>query len=107
MWSFRRSAVQRDSAWTLRMEALSAFARAITRLFAIRLTSEISGSSAASAVGETTGLTAFVFPVRSSLIHPAIWAIGPVMLQRTTIRVIAATRSEEHTSELQSQSNLV
>ena len=89
MWSFRRSAVQRDSAPEGRLEAFSALARATARLFAMRLTSEISGSSVGSIFGRTAGLAVFVFPVRNSLIHPAIWAIGPVMLQRTTIKVIA------------------
>ena len=60
----------------------------------MRFTSEISGSSVGSIFGRTAGLAFFVFPVRTSLIHPAIWAIGPVMLKRTTIRVIAATSTD-------------
>ena len=94
MWSFRRSAVQVASAPEGRLEAFSALARATARLFAMRFTSEISGSSVGSIFGRTAGLAVFVFPVRNSLIHPAIWAIGPVMLQRTTIRVIAAISTD-------------
>ena len=91
MWSLRRSAVQGGSARASRPEAFSALARAMARLFAIRVTSEIRGSSVESIFGRSAGLTVLVFPVRTSRIHTAIWAIGPVMLQRTTISVIATT----------------
>ena len=94
MWSLRRSAVQGDSARGGWLEAFSAFARAMARLFAIRLASEIRVSIAASIFGRTAGLANLVFPVRRSRIHPASCAIGPVMLQRTTIRVIETTRTE-------------
>src|SRR5205085_6718079 len=43
----------------------------------------------------------------ATLQHLADWTVDPKQVERVTERVGAERRSEEHTSELQSQSNLV